>query len=153
MSQSTGEVMACTVKVKETSTGKYEISYQATSQGRYQLHIKVEGVHIKGSPFNVTVKRPIAALKKLGTPVKTISELKEPWGVAINQKGEILVAERYRHCISIFSPTGEKLGSFGSKGSGPGQFNEPRGVTVDGDGNILVVDCNHCIQKFSAEYI
>ena len=33
-----------------------------------------------------------------------------------------------------------------------GQFNEPRGVTVDDDGNILVVERgNHRIQKFRAD--
>ena len=55
------------------------------------------------------------------------------------------------HCISIFSPSGEKIRTFGSKGSAQGQFKGPCGVAVDGDGNILVVDGdNHCIQKFTA---
>ena len=142
VSESTGEVAVCTVKAKKT--GQYEVSYQATRRGRHQLHIKVEGEHIKGSPFNVTV------IKKLGTPI--ISGVKHPWGVAVNQRGEILVVERYGHCVSIFSPTGERLGSFGSRGSGPGQFHEPRGVTVDSDCNMLVTDCNDYIQKFSSEH-
>ena len=42
------------VKIKEAS--QYEISYQPTSRGRHQLHIKVDDEHIKGSPFAVTVK-------------------------------------------------------------------------------------------------
>jgi tripartite motif-containing protein 2/3/tripartite motif-containing protein 71 len=72
--------------------------------------------------------------------------------VAVNQRGEIIVDERSGHCISIFSPTGDKLGSFGSKGSGPGQFNEPSSVTVDDDGNILVADTmNNRIQKFTPD--
>ena len=146
VSESTGEKIDCSVKKTEAS-GQYEISYQATSGRRHQLHIKVEGEHIKGSPFTVIVKLPV---QKLGTPIKIISGLKEPWGMAVNQRGEIIVAERYGHCISIFSPTGEKLGSFGSKGSGPGQFNEPRGVTVDGDGNILVAGGDR-VQKFTSE--
>ena len=45
------------------------------------------------------------------------------------------VAELGGNCISIFSPSGEKISTFGSRGSVQGQFNEPRGVTVDGDGN------------------
>ena len=49
-------------------------------------------------------------------------------------------AERDLHCISIFSPNGERLQSFGSQGSGPGQLNCPKGVAVDDDGNILVAD-------------
>ena len=36
----------CSVKKKEAS--QYEISYQPTSRGRHQLHIKVKGEHIKG---------------------------------------------------------------------------------------------------------
>ena len=109
----------------------------------------MEGEYIKGSPFTVTVKSQI---KKLGTPIKTISGLNGPWGVAVNEKGEILVAESGGHCISIFSPAGEKLGSFGSKGSGPGQFDEPRDVTVESNDNILVADCNHHVQKFTSEH-
>ena len=97
----------------------------------------MEGEHIKGSPFPVTVKLPV---QKLGTPIKTISGVKEPRGVAVNQRGEIIVAENSGHCISIFSSKGEKLRSFGSYGSGHGQFSRPRGVAVDDDGNILVAD-------------
>jgi tripartite motif-containing protein 2/3/tripartite motif-containing protein 71 len=148
VSESTGEKIDCSVKKTEAS-GQYDVSYQATNRGRHQLHIKVEGEHIKGSPFPVSVKLPA---QKLGTPIKTISGLNNPWGVAVNQRGEIIVAERNGHCISIFNPTGEKLVSFGSQGSGPGQFNEPSGVAVDDDGNILVVDSmNHRIQKFTSD--
>ena len=137
----------CSIKAKEA--GQYEVSYLATSRGRHQLHIKVEGEHIKGSPFTVTVKMPV---KKLGTPVRIISRLNGPWGVAINQRGEIIIAESSGNCISIFSPTGEKLRSFGLHGSGPGQLSTPRGVAVDDDGNILVVDSgNNRIQKFTSD--
>ena len=62
------------------------------------------------------------------------------------------MAELGGNCISIFSPSGEKIRTFGSRGSAQGQFNEPCGVTVDGDGNILVVDgSSHCIQKFKGD--
>jgi tripartite motif-containing protein 2/3/tripartite motif-containing protein 71 len=144
--ESTGKKIDCSVK-KTEANGQYQISYQATSGRRHQLHIKVEGEHIKGSPFPVTVKLPV---QKLGTPIKNISGLKGPWGVAVNQRGEIIVAECSGYCVSIFSPAGEKLRSFGSKGSGHGQFSELCGVAVDDDGNILVADSrNNRIQKFT----
>ena len=147
VSEVTGEKIDCSVKKTEAS--QYEISYQATSRGRHQLHVKVEGEHIKRSPFPVTVKLPV---KKLGTPFKTISGVKKPWGVAVNQMGEVIVAESGRHCVTIFSPTGEKLRSFGSKGSEHEQFNDCRGVAVDDDGNILVADTdNHRIQKLTID--
>ena len=107
----TGEKVECLAK-KTKASDQYEISYQTASHGRYQLHIKVEGEHIKGSPFPVTVKLPV---QKLGTPIKTIGGVKNPWGVAVNQRGEIIVAESSEHCVSIFSPTGEKLQSFGTQ--------------------------------------
>ena len=109
--------------MKKTEANQYEISYQPTKRGRHQLHIKVEGEHIKGSPFPVTVKLPV---QKLGTPIKIIGGVKYPWGVAVNKRGEVIVTEAERHCVSIFSPTGEKLRSFGSRGSRHGQFNNPR---------------------------
>ena len=143
----TDEKVNCSTK--KVQGGQYEISYQATSRGRHQLHIKVEGEHIKGSPFPVTVKLPV---QKLGTPIKTIGGVTLSWGVAVNQRGEVIVAEGSEHRVFIFSSTGEKLRSFGSKGSGHGQFSNPRGVAVDDDGNILVTDLNnHHIQKFTPD--
>ena len=135
--------------VKKTEDSQYKISYQPSRRGRYQLHIKVEGENIKGSPFPVIVKLPV---QELGSPINTIHGVKSPWSVAVNKRGEVIVAEYEGHCVSIFSPTGEKLRSFGTQDSGHGQFNVPCGVAVDGDGNILVADRNnHCIQKFTSE--
>ena len=134
--------------VQKKEKNKYTISYQPTHRGRHQLHIKVEGVPIRGSPFGVVAR---LSIQKLGTPIKTIGGLNRPWGVAVNQRGEIIVAENGGHCISIFSSIGEKIRTFGSRGSAQGQFNTPRGVAVDGDGNILVADSdNRRIQKFTA---
>ena len=135
--------------VERRGQSQYEISYQPTIKGRHQLHIKVEGQHVRGSPFSVAVTLPIG---KLGTPILTIGGMEGPWGVAINQMGEVVVSDDDRHCVSVFSPSGVKLRSFGSHGSGHGQFENPDGVAVDGEGNILVADFNnHRIQKFTVE--
>ena len=146
VSDTGGPTVKAAVQKKEKN--KYTISYQPTHKGRHQLHIKVEGVPIRGSPFGVVAR---LSIQKLGTPIKTIGGLNRPWGVAVNQRGEIIVVEFGGHCISILSSIGEKIRTFGSWGSAQGQFNQPRGVAVDGDGNILVVDGNsHHIQKFTA---
>ena len=146
VSDTGGTTVKAAVQKKEKN--EYTISYQPTHRGRHQLHIKVEGVPIRGSPFPVVAR---LSIQKLGTPIRTIGGLNWPWGVVVNQRGEIIVAEYSGHCISIFSPSGEKIRTFGSRGSSQGQFIGPRGVAVDGDGNILVVDGgNHRIQKFTA---
>ena len=144
VSKRTCEKIDCFVK-KIFASGQYKISYQATSQGKHQLHIKVEGDHINGSPS------PVNVIRKLGTPIKIIRGMTKPSGVAVNQRGKIIVAEDNEHCISIFKPSGDKLRSFGSYGSGQGQFWSPWGVAVDDDGNLLVTEqSNHRIQMLTS---
>ena len=131
--------------IKHRGRDRYEISYQPTIKGKHQLSIKVEDMHIRGSPFAVV------AIKNLGTPIRSITGLDEPWGVAVNWKEEVVVTEQGNNHVSVFSPNGEKFLIFGTRGSGQGQFKRPNGVAVDGEDNILVVDCcNHRIQKFTA---
>jgi hypothetical protein len=147
VSEMSGTRASCSVERRGQS--QYKISCQPTIKGRHQLHIEVQGQQIRGSPFSVTVKSPV---EKLGTPVLYLSGVEDSYGVAINQRGEVAVTEFGDHCVSVFSPSGEKLLSFGELGSGPGQMVGPREVAVDGEGNILVVDSfNHRIQRFTSD--
>lgn len=57
-------------------------------------------------------------------------------------------------CASVPTPTYSS--SFGSYGTGNGQFKEPRGITVDPSGNVWVSDINlNRVQKFNSkgEYV
>ena len=149
VSEITGTRASCSVERRGQS--QYEISYQPTIKGRHQLHIKVEGQHVRGSPSSVAVKSPVEKIK-LGIPILTLGWVRGPRGVAINQRGEVVVTEVGGHCVSVFSPSGKKLRSFGTHGSGQGQLHHPSGVAVDGEGNVLVADKdNYRIQKFTAE--
>ena len=132
----------CSVKKREGN--QYEVCYRPTGRGRHQLHIKVESQHIRGSPFAVF------AIRKLGTPIRTIGGLASPCGVAVDGKGQIIVVEFNGYRVSIFSASGEKIRTFGVRGSAPGQFTNPRGVAIDCDGNLLVGD-GLCVQKFSPQ--
>lgn len=52
--------------------------------------------------------------------------------------------------IQKFSPTGSPLATWGSFGSGPGQFNGPVGIAIDQQGDIYVADvANHRVQELS----
>ena len=93
------------------------------------------------------MKSPV---EKLGTPIQTFAGMDRPCGVAVSQRGEVVVTEWTGHCVSVFSPSGQKIQSFGTHGSGQGQFDCPYGIAIDGDGNILVTDYNnHRLQKFT----
>ena len=137
--------------VERKGQSQYEISYQPTVKGRHQLHIKVEGQHIRGSPFSIAARLSINS-EELGTPIQMLVGVRKPWGVAVNKRGEMVVTERDACRVSVFNASGEKLRSFGSHGTGQGQFLCILGVTTDGEGNILVGDNgNHRIQKFTSE--
>ena len=78
-----------------------------------------------------------------------------PMGIAIN--GDIMyVAEHWGHRIHKLTLGGEFLGTFGSKGSGKGQFVNPWDICVGPDGRIYVADYRnkriqvfHCDETFS----
>ena len=105
-----------------------------------EKHKKQESTPLKGSSSS------IVPLRKFD-----ISVASKPKGVAVNQRGEVIVTEFEGHCVSVFSPDGEKISTFGAHGSGFGLFQFPRGVAVDNEGNVFIVDRdNHRIQKFSS---
>jgi len=73
-------------------------------------------------------------------------------GICTNSKNQIIVTETYRNQVHVFARNGSHVRSFGSKGSGEGQFDEPWGVCVNSQGHILVADCsNHRICVFDSE--
>ncbi|CAI8019174.1 E3 ubiquitin-protein ligase TRIM71 [Geodia barretti] len=130
--------------VKRRNQNIYDISYRPQVTGEHQLHILTEEHPILNSPFTVTV------LPNFSAPANIIGDLKSPYGIAVREGGEVVVVEQDSHCISIISGNGDKK-SFGTRGSGPGQFDYPEGVAIDNGGNILVADCgNHRIQQLSS---
>ena len=85
-----------------------------------------------------------------GKPVNTITGLNKPQGIAVRDNGDIVVAERDAHCITILNKKGKKVRSFGTKGAKEGQFTGSRGVAITNDGHILVTD-EHRLQKLTTD--
>ena len=147
VSRLTDQTTKCVVT--ERGKGEYKISYQPTVGGAHQLHVRVGGEEVRGSPFPVTVKTPV---DKLGAVIKTIDGVEWPWGVAVNKGDEVIVAQSMAGCVSIYTATGDKLRTLDTRGTAVGQMKEPQGMAVDSEGNILVVDaCNQRLLKFSQE--
>lgn len=70
-------------------------------------------------------------------------------GFAVGQSGTIYIAGFVN--VLKYAPDGTLLGSWGSYGSGPGQFNGTGGVGVDPTENVYVVDAGNArIQKFTS---
>lgn len=86
------------------------------------------------------------------------AQLGSPWGVAIDSAGNTYVSDAGNQTIRRITLAGivtTLAGLAGVKGSADGrgstaQFSEPRGVAVDGAGNVYVADSgNHTIRKVS----
>lgn len=76
-----------------------------------------------------------------------------PTGVAFGPSGNIYVSDGYSNArVHKFSNDGKLLLSWGEPGTGPGQFNLPHGICVDGHENIYIADRENCrIQLFDPD--
>jgi len=89
------------------------------------------------------------------------ASLKNPWGLWVDTTGNIYIADTENHRIRkvdiatgiISSVAGNGDGEY-SGDNGPAvaaSLKRPRGISVDGDGNIYIADTeNYCIRRVNA---
>jgi tripartite motif-containing protein 71 len=94
-------------------------------------------------------------LAQWGTHGSAPGQFNNPIGIAVDQQGDIYVAEESNTRIQKLSSLGQPLTQWGTPGSGPGQFNVPYDLALDASGNVYVSEPgplgpgNDRIQKFS----
>ena len=72
-----------------------------------------------------------------------------PNGVAVDEEGNIIVADSRNDRIQVFTSAGRFISIFGVKGTGPGEFDRPSGICISPEGAIIVVDFgNNRVQIF-----
>jgi len=88
----------------------------------------------------------------------TAASFNDPRGLAMNARGELLVADSANHSIRRISSNGEVRTIAGSSASGAfadgagaaARFNSPRGVLIGGDGLLYIADHgNHRIRRMN----
>ena len=142
-----GDNCAAEVQVQDNKDGTHKIKYFAKETGTCSASVKVNGEHIRGSPFEVQVK------PRQFRPVLSFGEqmLKYPWGVAVNEQDEIAVSDTGNHKIHLFKSDGTHIRSFGGKGAQQGQLNSPCGTVYHGDNIIVAEQVNHRVQVLSKQ--
>ena len=137
-----------TVTTTSTHPGVYKIQCNPSTHGTHTVKVQVYDVQLEDTslfiPFNPYLDNI--------TPVRTITELNDPWGVAVSDDGHVIVTENKGHCVTILDNEGRKVKSLGGEaGSGNVEFFNPRGVAITPDNFILVSDDDHRIQKISMD--
>ena len=138
----------CSVK-ESTQSGQYNIVFTPVTRGLHQLHVRVNDIEISGSPMSIPVSVPP---EKRGTPVKTITGLRGPAGIALTDDGRMIVCERDRDTIIMLDKERKAVKSFGNFGVGRAQVKSPKGVAISSKGTILVTNSyNNWTQEFTMD--
>ena len=110
-------------------------------------------------------QREVAALAQIGTAGASgagAGGLHTPRAVAVAGDGTVYVADAGKDRVEVFGADGSFIREWGGtckliennqgcSGDGHGQFNEPWGIAVGGDGSVYVADTwNSRVQKFDA---
>ena len=130
--------------VVQKRVGMYTITITPQVRGRHDLIVKVKNEEIDGSPFRMFVKIPPS---QLGQDV----HVSFPWGIAINNNQQLMVAETGfgSKKITIMERDGKKVQTIKC-----GEFHIPCGVASSADGAIYVIDREaRCLFKFNSSGI
>ena len=141
------------LEIEDREDGTYSISYFVSEAGKLDASVKVNGGHVRGSPFSVQVKdREYKPVLSFGQQGSSVGEFGAPLGVAVNNRDEIAVTEAENHRVQVFRSDGTYLTCFGGPGHGKGEFDFPCGIAFDETGNLLVSDRkNNRVQVFDEQ--
>jgi len=120
-----------------------------TTDGQPLLTLGTSGV-----PCDNGYDRSLATTyERLGTITRGGGPFNRPTNLAIAPNGDLYVTDGYGNArVHHFSADGQLLHSWGEPGTGPGEFNLPHGIWVDGENHVLVADReNDRIQIFSPQ--
>lgn len=100
-----------------------------------------------------------ARVQRFSTDGKFISEFPLPrdtpdrkstivGGILIDADDLLYLSFMVQHKIEVYRESGDLVRTWGKKGTGPEEFDQPGGMLLASDGNLLICDqCNHRIVK------
>ncbi len=126
------------------------------------IYVADHNTHVIRKIFNGTVSNLSGVTYIAGSNdgAAGVATFNHPYGIEIDNSGNIIVADEWSNMIRLVTPTGivTTLAGVGLNGSNDGQpssamFNYPWDVTVDNTGNIFVADgFNHTIRKLESPF-
>ena len=136
-----------TVTTTSTDPGVYRIQCNPSTCGTHTVKVQIYDVQVEDTSLVIPINPYLDNI----TPVRTITELNHPWGVAVSDDNHIIITENWGHCVTILDREGKKVKSLGGKGgSGNIKLSNPYGVAITPDKFILVSDSDR-IQKINMD--
>ena len=135
-------------KSTDCGDGTYLVSLTPQELGEHKVLLTVKGQSIQSSPFKVSVvaSRDYTTLKN---PIQAITGIFSPYFITFSSNGDMFVTSCSSNCIYVYDSGGGLKTTIGSKGTGPVQFNYPRGMAINGDIMYVVENGGNRIQKLT----
>lgn len=136
-------------------------------RGARDMYVLVRRDLVPGSKYFSTSPSTVGSTTAPTQPQSTVARLPStllatvstglygPRGIASDRAGNLYVADTLNHRIAVYNPRGRLIRTWGSAGTGPGQFSprdSPQDVTVGPEGLVYAVDTwNQRVEVFTAK--
>jgi hypothetical protein len=101
--------------------------------------LMVLGLLLIWPSYSRTDQSELTLVAEFGVAGSAVGQFDTPGGVAIDNQGQIIVADTFNNRIQICNRSGSCT-AFGTRGAEAGQFFSPTDVAVDNQDRIIVVD-------------
>ena len=129
--------LAGDMKIVDKNNGSYEISCIPKREGVHKVTARVNGEKISDLPSIHVKKRSYKLVRTVGGEGTGAGELRWPWGVAVNDKNEIIVCEYGNNRLQVFNENGDFIRTIEHE-----LLDRPKGICIDSAGRIYVTAGN-----------
>lgn len=138
---------------KYDQNGNFLLQFGSEGTGNGQFtYVSSIAIDSVGNVF-VADEQRVQKFTNSGVFVSVFATPGEVNGIAIDASDNVYVTLPLTSEIEKYSPAGALLGSFGTMGDLPGEFDTPGSITLDAFGKIYVADeANKRVQVFTSEF-
>ena len=129
--------LAGDMKIVDKNNGSYEVSCIPKREGEYKVNARVNGEKISDLPSIHVKKRSYKLVRTVGGKGTGAGEFLGPWGVAVNNKNEIIVCDYWNNRLQVFNENGDFIRTIEHE-----LLTRPKGICIDSAGKIFVTTEN-----------
>ena len=114
--------------------------------GEVKVSVRVNGEHVKGSPFSVVVPHDYTSLSKPSKIVNEGGSMGESHGIRFSKNGTWAIVDWSKNCVCLYDNTDQCI----TKINYSGKHYLPNRVAFDDDGHLYVTTDKQGVQKFTS---